>query len=148
MFNPDQFLDLTITSANDTVSVPIPVGEYLAVVRDVKVATWAKKDDPSVSGLKLNLTWDIDSPELKELLGRKEVKIIQGVMLDITDDGQLDMGKGRNISLGRLREATDLNKAGNPFSFNMLTGRMAKIKIKHRIHEQSVLADVEAVAHA
>ena len=56
------------------------------------------------------------------------------------------MGKGQNVGLGRLREAVGLNSPGQPFAFSMLTGRVAKVVVKHRIHEDKIFAEVKAVA--
>lgn len=146
MFNPDQFLDMQVTDANDTKVVPVPVGEYTAVIGEVKVRPWQSKKDPSVAGVALDLVWEIDSQEVKTLLGRDKVTVKQGVMLDLTDSGQLDMGKGKNISLGRLREATNLNVPGQPFAFSMLNGRVAKVNISHRVDGDTIYSEVKAVA--
>lgn len=146
MFNPDQFLDMQISESNDTKLVPVPVGEYVAVVEEVKCRQWQSKKDPSMSGLTLDLTWSLDDPAVKELLGRDKVTVKQGIMLDITESGGLDMGKGRNIGLGRLREAFSLNTPGQPFSFSMLNGRVAKVAVSHRIDGENLYAEVKNVA--
>ena len=145
MFNPDQFLDMQVTESNSTVTIPVPVGEYTAVIGEVKCRPWQKKDDPSVTGLSLDISWDIDDESVKELLGRTKVSVKQGAMLDLTESGGLDMGKGRNVSLGRLREAVGLNTPGQPFSFSMLVGRMAKVKVEHRVDGDRIFAEVKAV---
>lgn len=146
MFSPDQFLDMQVNDANDTKIVPVPVGEYIALVSEVRVVSWQKKDDPSVAGLKLQVTWELDSPEVEALLQRDKVTVRQDQMLDLTESGGLDMGKGRNVGLGRLREATGLNTPGQPFSFTMLTGRMAKVSIKHRVDGDTIYSEVRGVA--
>lgn len=146
MFNPDQFLDMQVTESNDTKLTPVPVGEYVGVITDVKCRQWQSKNDPSKSGLALDLLYEIDDAAVKELLGRDKVTVKQGVMLDLTDAGGLDMGKGKNVGLGRLREATNLNTPGEPFAFSMLNGRIAKVSISHRIHEDQIFAEVKAVA--
>ena len=55
MFNPEQFLDMQVTDSNDTKSIPVPVGEYIAVAEEVKCRQWQSKQDPSKSGLTLTL---------------------------------------------------------------------------------------------
>jgi hypothetical protein len=146
MFNPDQFLDMQVTESNDTKVIPVPVGEYTAVIGEVKCRQWQSKADPSKSGLALDLIWEIDDNAVKELLGRDKVTVKQGCMLDITESGGLDMGKGRNVGLGRLREATGLNTPGQPFSFSMLNGRLGKISVSHRIDGDTIFAEVKQVA--
>ena len=150
MFSPEQFLDMQVTESNSTELIPIPIGDYLAIADKVEVKQWAKKDDPSVSGLKLQITWAIDDQAVKELLGRDKVTIRQDIMLDLTDGGTLDMGKGRNVGLGRLREAVDLNIPGQAFSFTMIPGRMAKVSVKQRLDDKvtppAIYSEVGGVA--
>ena len=146
-FNPDQFLDQTITESNDTTVVPVPVGDYTAVATEVKCRSWQSKNDPSQAGLALDITWEIDDESVKEFLGRSKVTVKGGIMLDVTDSGGLDMSKGRNVALGRLREALDLNKPGQPFSFSMIPGRVAKVNVSHRISGEEIFAEVKRVAH-
>lgn len=146
MFNPEQFLDMQITESNDTKTIPVPAGEYTAVAEEVKCRQWQSKQDPSKSGLTLDITWSIDDAAVKGLLGRDKVTVRQGIMLDITDSGGLDMGKGRNIGLGRLREAIGLNTPGQPFSFSMIAGRVAKVNVSHRIDGENIYAEVKGVA--
>lgn len=146
MFDPNQFIDLQVTESNDTKLVPVPEGEYTAVVEEITSRTWTSKADPSKSGVTLELQWSIDDAGVKAFLGREKVTVKQGVMLDLTESGGLDMGKGKNVGLGRLREAFDLNKPGVPFSPSMFPGRMAKVSVKHRVVDDAIYAEVKAVA--
>lgn len=146
MFNPEQFLDQQFTEANDTKLVPVPVGEYTAIAGEVKCRQWQSKADPSKSGLTLDITWEIDDPAVKELLGRDKVTVRQGIMLDLTESGSMDMGKGRNVGLGRLREALNLNQPGQAFSFSMIPGRLAKVAVTHRIDGENIYAEVKSLA--
>lgn len=146
MFNPEQFLDQQFTEANDTKLVPVPVGEYTAIAGEVKCRQWQSKADPSKSGLTLDITWEIDDSAVKELLGRDKVTVRQGIMLDLTDSGSMDMGKGRNVGLGRLREALNLNQPGQAFSFSMIPGRLAKVAVTHRIDGENIYAEVKSLA--
>jgi hypothetical protein len=136
-FDPNQFLDMAVTESNDTVVVPVPEGEYTAVAEDVKTRTWQSKDG-SQAGLAVDIIWDIDSPELKEQLERKSIKVKQGIMLDLTEAGGLDMGKGKNVTLGRLRAAIGLNVAGQAFRLSDITGRVCKVAVKHRVDDKVV----------
>lgn len=146
MFDPAQFLDAQVTDSNDTKLIPIPVGEYTAVADKVDVRTWQGKKDPSKSGVTLEITWSIDDQSVKEALGRDTITVRQGVMLDLTEGGSLDMGKGRNTQLGRLREAVKLNVPGQPFAFSMLPGRLAKVKVEHRIDGENIYSEIKSVA--
>lgn len=145
-FDPTAFLNQTFDEENSTVSTPVPEGEFTATADNPKIETWQKKDG-SASGLKLSVDWIVHDDALAAELGRKEIKVRQQQMLDLTDTGALDFGKGRNVGLGRIRAALDLNKPGTAFAFNMIAGRMAKVSIKHRVTDDGqIFAEVKAVA--
>ena len=149
MFDPNAFLEQVIAEVGSTEATPIPAGEYLAFIDKKELTTWQKKDDPSVSGLKLKITWTLEDQAVRDLLGRDKVTVAQDIMLDITDTGSLDMGKGRNVELNRLRAAVDLNVSG--FSFHQLDGRMARVTVKQdqdRNDPSKFYARVKAVGHA
>lgn len=127
-FNPKSFLDVTVTEANSTQRVPVPVGEHLSVITEVDIRS-GNKDGKDWAFL--DVTFQIDNPAVKEALGRDVVKLTQGVSLDFTPLGGLDFSKGRNVMLGRLREAVGLNQPGQPFGFRMLVGKPVKIVVGH-----------------
>ena len=149
MFDPNSFFEQVITEVGSIEAVPIPAGEYLATIDKKEVTTWQKRDDPSVSGLKIKITWSLEDQAVRDLLGRDKVVVVQDIMLDITETGSLDMGKGRNVELNRLRAALDLNVSG--FSFHQLDGRMARVTVKQEQDKndpQKFYARVKAVGHA
>lgn len=127
-FDPKLLLDAQQTEANSTVKVPIPAREHMSVISAVDI-TSGSKDGKDWS--RLDVKFDIDDPKVKEELGREKVSITQGLMLDFTEQGGLDYSKGRNVQLGRLREAVGLNTPGAPFSFRMLVGKPVKIVVSH-----------------
>lgn len=145
-FNPTDFLNQTYDESNSTASVPIPEGDFLAIADKVDLNTWQKRDG-SASGLKLDIVWDIQDQEVLTALDRPKALCRQSIMLDLTDTGQLDFGKGKNVQLGRLRAALELNEPGKPFGFPMVTGRMGKVQVKHRIDGDQIYSEVKAVAH-
>ena len=146
-FDPNTFLNATFTEENDTKVIPVPAGEYLALAEKVDVKSWSSKDGSS-SGIKLEILWDIQDDNVKALLGHDTVKCAQQQMLDLTDTGALDMGKGKNVGLGRIREALGLNKPGEPFSFGMIQGRMAKVVVSHRTAGEDIYAEIKKIATA
>lgn len=147
MFDATSFLDMSVEGAMDTKSTPVPVGEYLAVIEKVDARQWTSKNDPTKSGVALDVQWSIEDENVKQALGRDKVTCKQGVMLDLTDAGGLDLAKGRNVALGALRAAVDLNNPGQPFAPSMLAGRMAKVSVQHRIDGENIYAEVKKVAH-
>lgn len=132
-FNVESFLNQTVTEANSTKLDPIPEGEYLAIVSKINVRQFNGKKDPSKSYVSLDLTWDIDDGALKERLQRDKITVRQSLMLDLSDSGSLDTSKGRNVALGRLREALGLNNPGQPFAFSMLEGKVGRVSVASRV---------------
>ncbi len=141
-FDPQAFLDTQTTETNDTRILPCPVGEWPATVEnvDIKSGVSQKSDEPWT---RLNVKWAIEGTPANQLAERAKIVTTQGVMLDITESGGLDMGKGKNVQLGRLREAVGLNAPGTPFSFRMLIGRQAKVSVTHREYEGNLFDDVK-----
>lgn len=150
-FDPNTFLNITTEEVNDTKSIPCPVGEYLGLAEKIDIKPWAKKDG-SDSGLKLEILWDIQDENVKALLDRDKVVVKQDQMLDVVEDGaggyMLDMGKGKNIGLGRIREALDLNTPGQPFAFSMIQGRLATVLVSHRVSGEDVFGEIKKITKA
>ena len=137
-FDPSVFENQQFNDANDTTYVAIPAEEYVGMVK-------SKKFRSEKGYTILDLVWVIDDAAVKELTGMKEPTVRQSIFLDVTPSGGLDFGKGKNVKLGRLREATGLNTPGQPFSFGMLEGRPARLAIKHRIDGKDTYAEVKEV---
>jgi hypothetical protein len=149
-FNAEQFMGTTITEANSTELIRVPEGEYIAVSDPVTAESFKefdirKGDRAGTKGVKLNIKWLIndENGSLKEHLGRAPT-VIQGVMLDRSPGG-LEMGKGKNVQLGRLREALGQNQTATPWAFSMLGGQVARIKVKHRIDGADTYVEVSEV---
>jgi hypothetical protein len=150
IFDPTSFMDMQLTDANSTQAVPVPAGEYVAIIDKIEPRQWTSKADPSKSGVALDVTWSVDDEAVKQFLERDKVTVRQGLMLDMNDEGSgLDMGKGKNVSLGRLRDAVGKNQPGVPFAFSQLVGQPARIIVAHRTDDRNpdvVYAEVKGVA--
>lgn len=144
MFDPDAFMNTQFTEANETRFKTVPEGEYPANIDKVEANTWQSRDG-SKSGLRLDVTWKIDDPAAAEATGVANPTVRQGIMLDMTEAGGLATGPGRNINLGRLREAVGQNKPGQPWQPSMLVGQPARIKVSHRPYEGEIYAEVKGV---
>lgn len=121
-FDPDRFMQETVEGANDTTYPTIPAGEYTGMISDVKIRQIESKKNPGTYMYPCDVTWEllnVPNDILREI-GREKITVRQNVWLDITDNGSLDLGKGKNVNLGRLREALDLNRPG--FTLGQLNG--------------------------
>jgi hypothetical protein len=144
-FDANAFLDSAISGSNDTKVIPVPVGEYMGIIEKVSPRQWQSKDGTS-SGIALDIIWLVEDANVKQYLGRDTVTCKQGIMLDLTPSGAVDNSKGKNVGLGRLREAVGKNNEGESFSFSMLPGLSAKISVTHRINGEDTFAEVKGVA--
>ena len=130
-FDADAFLQSSISEANSTALIPCPQGEYQGIISKIAPRQWQSKDGTQ-SGIALDVFWLVEDAGVKATCGREEVIVKQGLMLDTNPQGGLDMAEGKNVALGRLREAVGKNTPGEQFSFAMLPGLMAKISVSHR----------------
>jgi len=146
MFDPATFLDTPVTEANSTEVTPIPEGTYLAVIIKAEARVWTSKADPTSTGVVVDVTYELADTALEEEFQGRTVK--QGIMLDLTDSGTLDFGKGKNVSLGRLRESLKLNTPGETFAFSQLPGRLLKVFVKHRLYQDTIFSEVKGTAPA
>ena len=156
MFNPDVFLNTTVVESNATELLVVSEGEYTAISGGVTADNFRsfdikKGDRAGQKGYSLDIEWNIEDTggAIKATIGR-EPKVRQSIMLEISSDGTLVFGKGRNVSLGRVREALNQNQTGKPWSFSMLGGQIAKVKVKHRLdpatqRTYSEVADVSRI---
>lgn len=126
-FDPAAFQNTQFAEANSTTYVPIPEGEFMAVVSKQDIRPTSKGQ------VILDVTWKIDDATVAAETGLAEPTVRQSIFLDMSESGGLDFGKGKNVALGRLREALGQNKSGAPWSFGHLLGQVAKIRVKQRI---------------
>ena len=66
-------------------------------------------------------------------------------MLDTNPQGGLDMSAGKNVGLGRLREAVGKNDPDVAFSFHQLPGAAGKVSVTHRLVGEDTFAEIKAV---
>ena len=148
-FDPTQFLDTETTDQMDTTFTPVPVGEYPAMIKSVEARQIPSSKDPSELWTILDVTYAIDDHSVRDETGLPEPTIRQSIFLDINEEGKLSTEKGKNINLGRLREAVGLNEPGQVFSFASLAGTVCIIAVKHtpdKNDPENVYANVTKVA--
>jgi hypothetical protein len=150
-FDPNKFLDVTITEAQ-VKRPPLPAGsDFTATIGEIEARTWQGKKDPGTSGIVLDVPLEIDLsayPDAQKLVGVPKVTLKDGIMLDTTEGGMIDLAPGKNGKLRRYREALGMNVAGVAFSPRAMSGRLIKVKIGHRTYEQDIYEEVAGVAKA
>jgi hypothetical protein len=130
----------SFTDANETKFITVPEPQelnkdnYVATAKSVEAVSWQSRDG-SKSGLKLHIGWAIDDPEVSAIVGIESPVVYQDIMLDILPGGGLASGPGKNVSLGRLREALGQNVPGKAWSPTMIQGQVARVVVRHRVWE-------------
>lgn len=138
-FNPETFLNTPVEAPLSTEYTPIPEGEYTAVIEKVEPRTVGQDSKPV-----LDIVWRLDAPDSEDA---HEKSVRQTIWLDVTAQGSLDYGKGKNVQLGRLRDAVGQNQPGQAWMPSMLVGNVARVSVKHRMgNEGQIFADVKGVA--
>lgn len=138
MFDPDTFASTPIQGELDTTFTPVPPAEYTATIEKYDFRT------PKESVI-MDVYWSVDDEGAKEATGMDNPTVRQSIFLDVTSEGGLDMGKGKNIQLGRLREALGQN-GPDPWTPGMLVGAVARIKVEHTMHNGNTYANVVSVS--
>lgn len=135
MFDPKQFASSTAQPMSTQVEV-CPEGEFPFTIDSEN-----KLEPRNVKGVSANGNaydfWSLDltcicqDDSVKQQLGRNKVTARLSLNLDLDENGGLDVGKGKNVSLGQLRDALGQNQPGwNP---GMLLGAGPFIgKVVHR----------------
>lgn len=146
MFSPQDAANLLDEqlAANATRRDPLPAGEVLAQIMEIKINSGMSKPKEgreSAPWSRLDVKLEITDPSyLANYAGGTSPKAITtlGIMLDM-QDGRIASGPNKNLRLGRLREAAGVN--GKPL--NDLFGQMLRIMVSHKPHpeDSSIVLD-------
>lgn len=130
-FNPESFLNSDIADANDTVEPELPRDEYEGQVDSInpRVIHPRSGGDPR---LLVEVVWELDDDKIQAIFDRS-IKVRQTLFIDTVGGptGAIATGKGKNVQLGRLREALRQNQAGKPWNWQMLIGQRAMVTAAH-----------------
>lgn len=146
-FDPQLFAQTAIKAQLDTQIIPCPVGDYRFIISKIDFRQAGRKDNPNDKLTFLDLTCDLDIslyPEVVEETKRDKISIRYSIILDLNEAGMLDVGPGRNVGLGRLREAVGQN-TDDEWSFNQLLGQPLVGKVVHEPYKDSVIANISTV---
>lgn len=138
-FSPEAFLGTSVKGANATRVIPVPEGDYPAIVKSLKPRLL---DD---GRLIIDLVWSVDDEKVREATKMKEPTVRQSLFVDRNGSGQLATGEGVNVQVGRVREALGQNDPTKEWNFHMLEGQAARITVKHRLVDGEIFSDVKGV---
>lgn len=131
-FDPQTFLNQTQSGTGDTKFRAVPIGDYDAECTKVEAKSINTKDGPRAI---MELTWSTEDQAAKAATGMERPSARQGIFLDLTPAGTLDMGPGKNISLNRTREEFGLHVEGQPWHPNDFLGKIGRITVDHRVSQ-------------
>ena len=123
-FDAGSFMGQTVDAALDTVIKQCPEGEYRAIIDDFSEDAFrtftSEKNGKDYTVF--SPPFVIQDPAVAAELGRDKVTVYhKGMFIDIGSTGGLDTSKGKNVDLGKLRDAVGQNAAG-AWTFNNLKG--------------------------
>lgn len=138
MLDPETFLNSEVEGASSTEFVNIPVDEYICMIPEdgLKGPRELTNKDGDKSYV-MDILWEIIDEEKKahvqEVTGMSKPRLKQSLFLDViaNNDGVvvgLAQGPGKNVQLGRLREALNQNDPKKRWSFQHLVGATARVK--------------------
>lgn len=146
-FSPESFLDATLNEPS-VKRPPLPVGDYLGVIGEVKSRPWTGTKDPSKSGMAFDVPVALEIPaEVQAALGltMATLNLKDSIMLDLTEAGTIDNSLGKNGHLRKYREALDMNKPGDSFSVRRMQGQVALFKIGHEMYNDEPQERIKGV---
>ena len=150
-FNPDAFLDVQQNEVN-TKRPPLPVmnpaspdGFYTAVIGATKTdsGTIEKGEKTGRPWMAVLVPLVIQvPPQVQDLLSLKlekgTITLTDRVFIDLTEQNTIDNSSGRNRRQRLYREALNLNKPGDIWSWRKAEGQPIKIKIDQEIYEGEI----------
>ena len=136
-FDKNLFLGQQTTEAGSTEYTPIPINElgYQAQIEKIDARQEQIKGETATM---LDVTYTImdNDGSVEAATGLKKNSVRQTYFLDLSPNGGLDMGKGKNVQLNKLRDILGQNIQGKPWSPQMLVGQYIKVKVKHAPSEK------------
>lgn len=144
-FNPEEYLSASFEDPTDTKRIPCPVGEYTATAGKPQVRGWETEKNGGSAGVSYDVPWTIDDEDAKAATGRDKVVVFQSFMFSFyPGTTEIDKEKAKtDIRFGKFREAIGLNDT--EFSWLMVEGRFAKVKVEHELYKGDVKDKVSGV---
>jgi hypothetical protein len=156
-FDPSLFLQATVTEVSEK-RPPLPIenpasedGLYVATIGEIKppkTGTIEKGERTGQPWVQVLIPLKIDVPaQLREALKLPPtLTFTDGIFLDLTPDFKgLDTTPGKNRGMRLYREAADMNKPGDTFSWSALQGKMVKVQIAHKQYNGDTLEEIKGV---
>jgi hypothetical protein len=131
------FLNTKTQEAYDTEFLLIPKGEFAGVIQPFtkdSIRNVVAEDDTVYCVLDVNV--ETTDPAVLQAVQRKKAAARGSIFLDVVRDSTgritaLEEGKGKNVSLGLLREALGQNIKGRVWSISEMVGMAVFFTVDH-----------------
>lgn len=157
-FDPNLFLD----AQQDTPNVkrpPLPEqnptrpdGLYIGIIGEVKMdsGTIGKGDRLGQPWLSAICPIALEVPqEVQDKMGLKlekgTITLTDRAMIDLTPQNTIDNSVGRNRRQRQYRDALDLNKPGDVWSWRKAQGQAVLVKLEHELYQGEIQERIAAV---
>lgn len=131
-FDPSNLLNVGLsTDEIPSERTLIPEGEHRFVIGKPKVESGEKDGKTWV---RVNFPMSLDDSAVLAELNVKELKTTYGFFLDITDDGMIATGPNKNIRLGQMFAAAELE--GDDVAISQLEGKQVIGSVKQRMSDR------------
>jgi len=127
--DPQSFLSQKVNAALSTKRIAVPAGEYPARVSKVDYRQMPNKQKPGEHFHIYEVTFAIDDENAKAVTGLNEPTVRKSIFLELGPDGLLDTSKGKNVDLGRFREAIGQNDPDKEWGFEDPVGAVCVIQV-------------------
>jgi hypothetical protein len=157
-FDPSLYLDAQVDTPN-VKRPPLPKENpatndhyYIGVIGEIKMSsgTISKGEKMGQPWLAASVPITIEVPQqvqdaLNLKLDKGTIVLTDFVMIDLTPHGTIDNSVGRNRRQRQYREALDLNKPGDVWSWRKASGQVIKVGIDHEMYNGEVQDKIGAV---
>lgn len=144
MFDPNVFLNTEYNQTTSTRIKPLPAKEVVGYIKQLI------PKNPKPEMYVLDIIWTVDDEECREVTGMPEPTVRQGIFLEMIEGSNppvMDFSEGKNVKLGRIREAIGQN-VGDPWIPQLMIGGAARILITQRPDDNdpdTIYNDVKSV---
>lgn len=144
LFDPTNMLDVEVDQPMDTKVVQPPEGRYNWQIVDFEVKKFDAKEAGAKDSYRIEFKCEADASQLaptgekvSDLIGRDKFTARYSGWLDLTETGSWDMGKGKNVAVGALREALGMNVPGQPFKVRFMKGQVFNGELYYRSNKEN-----------
>ncbi len=134
-FDPETFMDTSFDQGSMSTSIILPPAQdWTASISKLTARKFTMKDSGEDRAT-LDIQWCIENESCQKATNQDKSFAKQTLWLDfktVNSQTVLDFDEGKNVGLGRLREALGQNKKGAKWQPGMLLGGVGLIKVIHR----------------